>query len=97
MSGSSTVVPCWQNEDWAAMPESAIDTHSITLQRMKYTLKTMFGISEACIQSNADVFLFGTGQGSGASPATCLTLSVVLLSSLQAWTRRGHMDAGTKF
>jgi hypothetical protein len=33
--------------------------------------------------------LFGTGQGSGASPAVWLTLSVVLLNSLRQLTPRG--------
>jgi len=33
--------------------------------------------------------LFGTGQGSGASPAVWLTLSVVLLNSLRQLAPRG--------
>ena len=56
---------------------------------MKYYLKTQFGISSAYIQSQPDSFLFGTGQGSGASPAVWLSISTVLLTSLSKLSHRG--------
>ena len=68
------------------MPIPAVTTHGETL---KYFIKTQFGISNAFIQSRPGVFLFGTGQGSGASPAVWLSISTVLLSSLSKLTPRG--------
>ena len=64
------------------MPPNAIRLHSEALQFMKYTVKTMYGISDATYHGTAFEPLFGTGQGSGASPAVWLTLVVLLLHSL---------------
>jgi hypothetical protein len=64
------------------MPESVVAAHAATLRLMQYCIKTMYGLSDSYIQSQGDSILFGTGQGSGASPAIWLTISVVLLSSL---------------
>jgi hypothetical protein len=64
------------------MPDAAIRTHAGVLSLMRYSIKTSYGVSELFIQSIVDAVLFGTGQGSGASPAVWLTLSVVLLNSL---------------
>jgi len=49
---------------------------------MKYFVKMAHGISEAFYKSLRDLILFGTGQGSGASPAVWLSLVVCLLLAL---------------
>ncbi len=64
------------------MPASAIATHSGVLKAMQYKIKTSFGVSDFFIQSMSGAFLFGTGQGSGASPAVWLSISIILLSAL---------------
>lgn len=61
------------------MPSNAIRLHAEALQFMQYTVKTMYGISENNYHGTAFAPLFGTGQGSGASPAVWLTLVVLLL------------------
>ena len=71
------------------MPDEAIRTHAGVLSSMRYTVKTTFGISELYIQSTPGSFLFGTGQGSGASPAIWLMLSAVLLKTLKDLSPRG--------
>ncbi len=63
------------------MPRNAIRLHAEALQFMKYTVKTMHGISDKNYHRTAFAPLFGTGQGSGASPAVWLTLVVLLLHS----------------
>ena len=50
---------------------------------MKYTVKTVYGISEDSYQGTPFAPLFGTGQGSGASPAVWLSLVVILLNTLK--------------
>ena len=65
------------------MPENAVMTHAAALELMRYTVKTVYGISEASYQGTALEPLFGTGQGSGASPAAWLTLVVLLLNTLE--------------
>ena len=64
------------------MPENAIRTHADSLQLMKYTVKTAHGISDNNYKGTVFSPLFGTGQGSGASPAVWLTLVVVLMNTL---------------
>ena len=64
------------------MPINAIRLHSEALQLMKYTIKTIYGISEENCAGTPFEPLFGTGQGSGASPAVWLTLVVLLLHTL---------------
>ncbi len=65
------------------MPKLAIRTHAGVLSWMKYHIKTSYGVSKVFIQSVVDAVLFGTGQGSGASPAVWLTLNIVLLNLLK--------------
>ena len=50
---------------------------------MQYTVKTVYGISEDSYKGTPFEPLFGTGQGSGASPAVWLTLVVILLNTLE--------------
>ena len=69
------------------MPDNAIRVHANTLEGMKYKVKTAFGTSEAYYMSRPKEPLFGTGQGSGASPAVWLTLVVVLMNTLDRITR----------
>ena len=56
------------------MPLHAIRSHAKALEFMKYTVKTVYGISEDSYQGTPFAPLFGTGQGSGASPAVWLSL-----------------------
>ena len=65
------------------MPDNAIKTHADALRLMKYTVKTIFGISEDNYHGTPFAPLFGTGQGSGASPAVWLTLVVILMNTLE--------------
>jgi hypothetical protein len=64
------------------MPINSIQTHAKCLQQMKYSVKTSHGISADTYQGTPDSPLFGTGQGSGASPAVWLTLVVTLMNTL---------------
>ena len=64
------------------MPDNAIRCHAQALEMMKYTVKTIYGISERNYKGTPFEPLFGTGQGSGASPAVWLTLVVILLNTL---------------
>ena len=64
------------------MPVNAIRTHATSLKLMKYFVKTVYGISEMNYKGTPLEPLFGTGQGSGASPAVWLTLVVLLLDCL---------------
>jgi len=57
-------------------------THAEALQWMRYAVKTVHGISESNYQGTIFAPLFGTGQGSGASPAIWLLLSVVLMTTI---------------
>lgn len=70
------------------MPTNAISTHASVLQHMKYTVKTIHGISDDNYQGTHDSPLFGTGQGSGASPAVWLTLVVTLMNTLDRVTQQ---------
>jgi hypothetical protein len=51
---------------------------------MRYFVKTAHGISEAFYRSLKNFLLFGTGQGSGASPSVWVTLVVCLCCALLA-------------
>jgi hypothetical protein len=64
------------------MPPHAVRTHADALQFMKYMVETVHGISEDNYHGTALSPLFGTGQGSGASPAVWLSLVVILLQTL---------------
>ena len=68
------------------MQQEAVQVHATTLQRMRYKVKTAYGISEDTYTGNMEQPLFGTGQGSGASPAAWLTLVVVLMYTLERVT-----------
>jgi hypothetical protein len=64
------------------MPESVVQTHADCLNLMKYTVKTFHGVSESNYHGTLFEPLFGTGQGSGASPSVLLMLVVVLMNTL---------------
>jgi hypothetical protein len=64
------------------MPIHAIRTHADALFFMRYAVKTIYGISEETYHGTVFEPLFGTGQGSGASPSAWLTLVVILLQTL---------------
>ncbi|KAI2492147.1 hypothetical protein MHU86_22412 [Fragilaria crotonensis] len=57
------------------MPEQSVQTHADVLRLMHYTVKTVHGVSENNYSGTAFEPLFGTGQGSGASPAAWLSHS----------------------
>lgn len=57
-------------------------SHAETLQFMKYTMKTVYRISEDNYHGTPLESLFGTGQGTGASPAAWLSLMVLLMHTL---------------
>jgi hypothetical protein len=69
------------------MPSNAIRVHSDTLENMKYRVETTFGVSDGHYNGAPDAPLYGTGQGSGASPAVWLTLVVILMNTLNRITR----------
>ena len=64
------------------MPEQSVNTHATCLQQMRYSVKTQHGISDNTYHGTPQSPLFGTGQGSGASPAVWLTLVVTLMNTL---------------
>jgi hypothetical protein len=64
------------------MPVEAVTLHADTLHHMKYRVKTVYGISDDHYTGTVDKPLFGTGQGSGASPAIWLSLVVILMHTL---------------
>ena len=65
------------------MPINAVQTHATSLELMRYTVKTVYGISQDSYAGTPFAPLFGTGQGSGASPVSWLTLVVILLNTLE--------------
>ncbi len=64
------------------MPSHAIKCQAETLRKMKYSVKHSYGVSDTYYESTDKEPLFGTGQGSGASPAICLGVVVILLNAL---------------
>ena len=64
------------------MPDHSVNTHATCLRLMRYTVKTIHGISKDNYHGTPFEPLFGTGQGSGASPAVWLTLVVILMNTL---------------
>ena len=66
------------------MPIKAVRTHAQSLELMRYTVKTVYGVSDTSYTGTPFAPLFGTCQGSGASPAVWLTVVVaVLLNTLE--------------
>ncbi|KAI2511184.1 hypothetical protein MHU86_3149 [Fragilaria crotonensis] len=65
------------------MPKEAVRTHATALQLMQYMVKTIHGVSSDSYSGTMMAPLFGTGQGSGASPAVWLSLVVILLNTLE--------------
>jgi hypothetical protein len=63
------------------MPCPAARMHSLALLHMNF-VKTAHGVSEAFYRVLQDFLLYGTGQGSGASPLVWLLIVVVLLMAL---------------
>jgi hypothetical protein len=64
------------------MPRPAAGMHSSVLLHMKYFIKMAHGISDSFYCVLQDYLLYGTGQGSGASPSVWLSLVVILLTAL---------------
>ena len=64
------------------MPDNAIRCQAEVLRQMHYSIKHSYGISSRSYTGTEAEPLFGTGQGSGASPAIWLGLVVILLNSL---------------
>jgi hypothetical protein len=72
------------------MPEMAIRTHTESLKVMKYSVKTVYGISAENYSGTVFEPLFGTGQGSGASPAIWLALVVIILNAYDELAADGY-------
>jgi hypothetical protein len=69
------------------MPTNVVRTHAESLCLMKYAVKMIHGISEARNYKGTPFeCLFGTGQGSGASPSVWLTLVVILMNTIDSLT-----------
>jgi hypothetical protein len=66
------------------MPDEAILFHSEALQHMEYSVQTVHGVSSESYQGTTTTPLFGTGQGSGASPAAWLSLGVLLMKTMDS-------------
>jgi hypothetical protein len=64
------------------MPEQSVNTHATCLQHMRYSVKTQHGISDDAYQGTLQSPVFGTGQGSGTSPAVWLTIVVTLMNTM---------------
>ncbi|KAI2493764.1 hypothetical protein MHU86_20769 [Fragilaria crotonensis] len=64
------------------MPHHAIRMHADSLEFMKYTMKTVHRTSNDNYHGTVFSTLFGSGQGSGASPVFWLSLVVILLQTL---------------
>jgi hypothetical protein len=64
------------------MPANAIRSHAETLQFMRYSVKTHYGVTKDSYTGTPFEPLFGTGQGSGASPAAWLSLVVVIMNTI---------------
>jgi hypothetical protein len=77
------------------MPDNAIRIHANTLEKMQYSVKTHFGISEGKYLGDSSIEpLFGTGQGSGASPAAWLSLVVLIMNTMDtAINERVHFQS----
>ncbi|KAI2493431.1 hypothetical protein MHU86_21130 [Fragilaria crotonensis] len=75
------------------MPPHVIRCQAETLFYMKYAVKHGYGISSNQYTSSPDEPLFGTGQGSGASPAIWLSLVVILLNSLDTMSKEDNIPA----
>jgi hypothetical protein len=66
------------------MPTHAVQIHDATaLKLMQLMRYTVYGVLEASYNGTPFEPLFGTVQGSGASPAVWLTLVVLLLNTLE--------------
>ena len=64
------------------VPRTAIACQANVLRNMRYAVKQLTGISSKEYFGTLEDPLFGTGQGSGASPAIWLALVVILLNCL---------------
>ena len=64
------------------MSNESIKIHAETLQSMQYSVKTQFGVSEESYSGTTEEPLFGTGQGSGASPSAWLSLVVIIMNTM---------------
>ena len=64
------------------MSNESVRIHAETLDRMEYSVKTMFGLSSEKYSGTPAEPLFGTGQGSGASPAAWLSLVVLIMNTM---------------
>jgi hypothetical protein len=67
--------------------KNVVFVHALTLEETKYKLKTSLGVSEEFYASCTAFPIYGTGQGSGNSPAIWCIVSSVLFASHQD---KGH-------
>ena len=64
------------------MPINAVRNYAKSLELMQYSVKTVYGVSKQSYRGTPFEPLFGTGQGSGASPSVWLTLVMIQLNTL---------------
>ena len=74
------------------MPSSAIRCQTDALLFMRYAVKHVYGISDTEYHSTPLEPLFGTGQGSGASPAIWLSLVTVLLNAFDTLAKEYNLQ-----
>lgn len=64
------------------MSRNATETHAEFLRQAEYHLKTKLGVSDECY-SNLMAIIYGTGQGSRASPAFWTIISSVIIELIR--------------
>jgi hypothetical protein len=74
------------------MPTSVIQCQTDALLFMRYAVKHVYGISDTEYHSTTQEPLFGTGQGSGASPAIWLSLVTVLLNAFDTLAKEYNIQ-----
>ncbi len=60
------------------LPEEICRLHGVTLEQMRYHISTAIGISEESYKHSNESPVYGTGQGSCASPSVWLQICYVL-------------------
>lgn len=79
------------------MPMKALQCQAETLRTMRYSVKHNYGTSLQEYSGTDIEPLFGTGQGSGASPAIWLGLVVILLNAMDCISEQEDAIPGLDF
>ena len=70
-------------------------TNAKTLEQAEYRIRTELGVATQGYTHNETNPIYGTGQGSGASPAIWSSLVVILLNSLDRMSKEDNIPALT--